>query len=87
MKPKKPSWHLIAIIGAVLAVLLFNTFRAKPIKMPTDEAHRPMLEQLARGDSPESVEKGCLDCHNPQGRPLPKDHTSNNKCLVCHPER
>ena len=35
MKVKKPYMHLIAIIGAVLAVLLFNMFREKPIKIPS----------------------------------------------------
>ncbi len=87
MKVKKPYMHLIAIIGAVLAVLLFNMFREKPIKIPRDDAHRPLLERLARGDSQEEVEKGCLDCHNPQDSPLSEDHPSNKKCLVCHPER
>jgi hypothetical protein len=87
MKSKKPYMHFIAIIGAILAVLLFNMFREKPIRIPHNDTHRPLLERLAHGDKQEEVEKGCLDCHNPQNSALPKDHPSNKKCLVCHPER
>ncbi len=82
---KNPWWHLAAILGAVLAVLLFSMFREKPIKVPADDKHRPFIEKLVNGESPAEVEKGCPDCHNPQTMPLDADHPANQKCLVCHP--
>jgi hypothetical protein len=82
---KNRWWHFAAIFGAVLTVLLFSMFREEPIKVPHDDKHRPFVEKLVNGESPEEVEKGCPGCHNPQDMPLPAEHPSNPKCLVCHP--
>jgi len=85
MDPKRRYFHMTAIAGAILAVILFNSFREKPIKIPKNDKHLPLLERVVLGDKPEEVEQGCVACHDPQATPLSKDHPSNKKCLVCHP--
>jgi len=85
MDNKKRFFHISAIAGAVLAVVLFNSFREKPISIPLDPNHRPLIDQLVSGEKAETVEQGCTGCHGVEATPLSKDHPSNKKCLVCHP--
>jgi len=77
----------IAIICALLLMLLFNLFRDRPPETPGDAQHLPFFRALAQGESRSVVEKGCLDCHNRQKRPLPTQHPPKEQCLICHPER
>jgi len=87
MDKKRRFFHLSAIAGAVMAVVLFSTFREKPINIPLDPNHRPLIDQVASGEKAETVERACTACHGVETAPLSKDHTSNTKCLVCHPVR
>jgi hypothetical protein len=46
--------------------------------------HRPFLEAVARGESRQDVEKGCVSCHNDRAIPLPRKHPPKEQCLLCH---
>ncbi len=74
-----------AAAGGLLLVLALNSFRAKPVATPDSADHRPFAAALARGEKRETVEKGCLACHNPAKRPLSAKHPPKEQCLLCHP--
>jgi len=84
MKPKRSDYQFIAIIGLMLAFLLFSTFKDKPTKIPLDDTHRPLLERVMQGGSRKDVEKLCLACHGPQAVPLSAKHPPKEQCLICH---
>ena len=74
----------IAIVLALLAILLVSTFRDKPKKVPADDKHRRFRDALARGEQRETLEKGCVTCHNAGSLPLPPKHPPKEQCLICH---
>ena len=84
MRITRRDWVFIAIVGALLALLLVNSFKDKPKSVPDDGKHRPFIEALARGEQREAVEKRCVRCHNTGALPLPSKHPPKEQCLICH---
>ena len=85
MPLRKRDLGFIAVAGVLLLVLVLNTFRDKPERTSDNDRHRPFFEALARGEKRETVEKGCVSCHNAASRPLPPKHPPKEQCLICHP--
>jgi cytochrome c553 len=87
MKPKRRDYLFIAVTGVMVAFLLFTTFQNKPVNVPLDDTHRPLLEMVAQGGSREEAEKRCLACHGPQAVPLSAKHPPKEQCLICHKQK
>lgn len=84
MTINKKDLIFIVALGVILIFLLFRSGSEKARPLPTDAEHSQFIEQMAAGKSRIDVEKGCLDCHNRQARPLPKGHPPKEQCLICH---
>jgi hypothetical protein len=84
MKFTKNDLFIIVPVVVLLLALLLTTGKDNAPPLPADGKHSGFLEQLAAGQSRAQVEKGCLVCHNPQQRPLVKNHPPKEQCLICH---
>ena len=84
MRVKKFDFIFIAIAVIIIAVLMVNTGGQKPHRVPSDEKHRSLLEEVRKGTKREEVEKVCVSCHNSRIVPLSKNHPPKEQCLICH---
>ena len=75
---------LIAGIALVLVILIIGSTRNKGHQIPGDEKHRPFIDAVSKGLDRKASEEGCVRCHNPRSRPLPKNHPPKEQCLICH---
>jgi hypothetical protein len=82
--PKRRDYLFIAGVGVMVAFLLFTTLDDKPVMVPLDITHRPLLEMVAQEGKREEVEKLYLVCHGPQAVPLSAEHPPKEQCLFCH---
>jgi hypothetical protein len=80
----KRDLFIIAGIALILVILIIGGTRNKGHQVPGDERHRPFIDAVGKGLDREATEKGCVTCHNPQSRPLPKNHPPKEQCLICH---
>jgi hypothetical protein len=84
MRINRRDLGFMAIVGIIVVILMVNSGRERPGKVPSDKRHRPFLNALADGKGREEVEKGCPTCHNAGAIPLPKKHPPKEQCLLCH---
>jgi hypothetical protein len=72
---------LFLVGGGAILVFLLNAPKETTHRMPRDDHH-----QRFYGMDKKAAEKFCGECHNPDGLagPLPKDHPSKYRCLLCH---
>jgi hypothetical protein len=87
MMPVRRDYLFFVVVGVMLTFLLFTTFQNKPVIVPLDDTHRPLLETVAQGGSREDAEKQCLACHGPQATPLSAKHPPKEQCLICHKQQ
>ncbi|MER3422268.1 MAG: hypothetical protein C4293_02575 [Nitrospiraceae bacterium] len=75
MRLRKADWlFVLAVALVVLFISLLPTPREKNPPIPNTPDHRSMTS-----------EKGCADCHAPQGsRPLLSRHPKRQDCFRCH---
>ncbi len=57
MRVKKFDFIFIAIAVIIIAVLMVNTGGQKPHRVPSDEKHRSLLEEVRKGTKREEVKK------------------------------
>jgi len=74
----------LLLVGIIIAVLLVSNLRDQPPGFPNNDRHQPFVTALAQGTQRTTVEAGCVTCHNPQQRPLTKQHPPKEQCLICH---
>jgi hypothetical protein len=72
---------LFLVVGGAILAFLLNAPKETTHRMPRDDNHRRFYEMDKK-----AAEKFCLDCHTAEGQagPLPKDHPSKFRCLLCH---
>jgi cytochrome c5 len=85
MNVTRRDWLFAAVVAVVLGVLLLNTGSEKARRVPVDDKHRPVREQLTAGTGREEVERECVACHNARSTSLPEKHPPKEQCLICHP--
>ena len=68
-------------VGVTLFMIPF--FSKAVLNVPNDAVHAPVYATTGPGPIREDL---CTGCHSPKGAaPLPAAHSTNPRCLFCHP--
>ncbi|NOY14521.1 MAG: cytochrome c [Deltaproteobacteria bacterium] len=77
---------LLLLGGLLIIVVLWMAPEESTTRVPRDQDHLRFYT-IVKKDGKKAAEKFCLDCHNADGVPFPKDHPPKNRCLLCHKMR
>jgi len=84
MKPTQRDVLAVGVAALLLVALVISTTREKAKQVPIDDNHRAFHEAMEKRGDRIDVERGCVICHSPQTKPLPKKHPPKEQCLLCH---
>ena len=75
---------ILLLLGAVaILAVLWMAPAESTTRVPKDDNHLRFYT-IVKNEGKKAAEKFCLDCHNADGVPFPKDHPPKNRCLFCH---
>lgn len=84
MSVKKRDLIFITVVAVIFGTFYVISGDIKTARVPYDENHKQYLA-VVQSDGKIAAEKFCGECHHADGNaPFPKDHKSQDRCLICH---